>query len=266
MVSLTSKQWLIDFQAIGPRVWFDEYVLIKPNSASSSRCFSQYGTNQSMGGTVQNNVLSGAFAFGMVSLQARSQHPADFQQAVSSAKNFVIQNNSFSTNVSFVCLPPFYHLSVAEHGSIPQSGTYGPNCTGARNTPNPPVPLILETSSTTNLTISVPANSAPFQGAFTNGTAFGLTCFLPLGTNLSAWPYGGGQSYSTNSASSTIGGASSSTSRSTSPSATSGLSTASPRTSGKSGAARWQVGGSHKGVIYGTMVIAVLWGLRTISL
>jgi hypothetical protein len=37
--------------AIGPRVWWGD---------------GRYGTNQSMGGTVQRNEFSGAFAFGMV--------------------------------------------------------------------------------------------------------------------------------------------------------------------------------------------------------
>lgn len=129
--------------AIGPQVWFDN----------------QYGNNQSMGGTVQNNVLSGAFAFGM---------------GVSSAKNFVIQNNAFNGNVSF-------------------TGSYGPNCSQAEMTPNPPVPLLVDSSSTSNMTMSVPQSSAAGQGAFAEGTAYGLTCFLPLGTDQIAWPYGGGQ-------------------------------------------------------------------------
>ncbi|ORY25919.1 hypothetical protein BCR39DRAFT_542550 [Naematelia encephala] len=138
--------------AIGPRAWFNE----------------QYGTNQSMGGTVQNNVLSGAFAFGI---------------GVSSARNFIIQNNSFTGNVTF-------------------SGSSGPNCTTGDQTPHPPTALLVESTSTENLTISYPgpfdtdSSDSSSQGSswsFVNGTANGLTCFLPLGSDQLAWPYGGGQ-------------------------------------------------------------------------
>ncbi|WWD18586.1 hypothetical protein CI109_103039 [Kwoniella shandongensis] len=125
--------------AIGPDVWFSD---------------GRYGTNQSTGGTVQGNSFSGAFAFAI---------------GVSSAKNFVIQNNSFTGNTSFI-------------------GTYGPNCTSSTQTPHEPVALLLEPSSVSNITITTPPDS-PFT--FTNGTALGLTCFVPpKGEN--AWPYGDG--------------------------------------------------------------------------
>ncbi|OCF37017.1 hypothetical protein I316_00921 [Kwoniella heveanensis BCC8398] len=126
--------------AIGPDVWFSD---------------GRYGTNQSTGATVQNNVFSGAFAYGM---------------GLSSARSFVIQNNSFTGNTSFI-------------------GSYGPNCTTGSETPHPPVPLLMEPSSITNLTLSVPSDSE-FQ--FVNGTALGLTCLMPPGQTENAWPYGDG--------------------------------------------------------------------------
>ncbi|CAD6563949.1 MAG: hypothetical protein TREMPRED_002390 [Tremellales sp. Tagirdzhanova-0007] len=200
--------------AIGPRVWFDD----------------QYGTNQSMGGTVQNNVFSGAFSFGM---------------GVSSARNFVIQNNSFAGNVSFL-------------------GTYGPNCTDGALTPNLPLPLLLDPSTTSNLTVSVPMSSAPLQGAFANGTAYGLTCFLPLGTDQLAWPYGGGQvnaASTTTTGSSSPGGSSpSSTSVLGTASATgsaTGSATTSARPNGKVGAAGQRADTSHAGLLNGVVLVMI---------
>ncbi|KAK8858694.1 hypothetical protein IAR55_002923 [Kwoniella newhampshirensis] len=125
--------------AVGPDVWFSD---------------GRYGRNQSTGGTIQGNSFSGAFAFAM---------------GVSSAKNFVIQNNSFTGNTSFI-------------------GTYGPNCTTSTRTPHPPVALLLEQSSVSNMTLSVPSDSS-YQ--FTNGTALGLTCFMPP-QGQDEWPYGDG--------------------------------------------------------------------------
>ncbi|WVW84802.1 hypothetical protein I302_106837 [Kwoniella bestiolae CBS 10118] len=115
----------------------------------------RYGTNKSTGAIIKDNVFSGAFAFGM---------------GVSSAKDFTISNNSFIGNTSFI-------------------GTYGPNCTTESKTPHEPVPLLLEPSSITNLNLTLPQNS-PYQ--FINGTALGLTCFMPPGNTENAWPYGGG--------------------------------------------------------------------------
>ncbi|WVQ96238.1 hypothetical protein IAU59_003342 [Kwoniella sp. CBS 9459] len=144
--------------AIGPDVWFSD---------------GRYGTNQSTGAIVQNNVFSGAFAYGM---------------GLSSARSFVIQNNSFTGNTSFI-------------------GTYGPNCTKGDETPHPPVPLLMEPSSITNLTLSVPSDSE-FQ--FVNGTALGLTCLMPPSNTENAWPYGDGFNAGTSGSSSDDGGTSTS--------------------------------------------------------
>ena len=133
--------------AIGPRIWFSD---------------NRYGTNQTTGATIQNNMLSGAFAFGI---------------AVSGAKDVVIQNNSFTGNVSFI-------------------GTYGPNCTASNLTPHSPTPLLAEDSRNTNVQFSVPSVSdrlktIPGISAFAGGTGNGLTCFMPPSGAI-AWPYGGG--------------------------------------------------------------------------
>ncbi|WVR06444.1 hypothetical protein IAU60_003475 [Kwoniella sp. DSM 27419] len=113
----------------------------------------RYGTNQSYGASVVNNHFSGGFAFAM---------------AVSSANSFVITNNSIHDNSTFI-------------------GTYGPNCTAGDKTPHPPTAFLLEPTSVTNLTLEVPSDS---KYQFVNGTALGLTCFLPPPGN--AWPYGDG--------------------------------------------------------------------------
>ena len=124
--------------AIGPRTWFDD----------------QFGTNVSYGAVVEDNTLIGAFSFGM---------------AVSSAKDFVITNNSFVGNTSFV-------------------GTYGVNCTQGAETPNPPVALLVDPSTTSNLTLQ------PGEGgfAFISGNGIGMTCFVHPNTTESVWPYGDG--------------------------------------------------------------------------
>ncbi|WVQ83024.1 hypothetical protein IAT38_005162 [Cryptococcus sp. DSM 104549] len=134
--------------ALGPDAWFSDL---------------RFGKNQSFGGTIQNNRFTGAFAYGM---------------AVTSAKDFLVQNNTFFGNTSFI-------------------GTYGPNCTTGDKTPNPTVPLLAEPSSLTNATITVP-DSSPYQ--FVNGTAIGLTCMVPPAASENAWPYGGGLVNSASSA------------------------------------------------------------------
>lgn len=124
--------------AIGPRTWFDD----------------QFGSNVSFGAVVEDNTLTGAFSFGM---------------AVSSAKDFVITNNSFVGNTSFV-------------------GSYGVNCTQGAETPNPPVALLVDPNTTSNLTIQ------PGEGgfAFISGNGIGMTCFVHPNTTESVWPYGDG--------------------------------------------------------------------------
>ncbi|WWC62702.1 uncharacterized protein I303_105299 [Kwoniella dejecticola CBS 10117] len=114
----------------------------------------RYGTNKSTGAIIKDNLFSGAFAFGM---------------GISSADNFTISNNSFVGNTSFI-------------------GTYGPNCTTEAKTPHQPVPLLLEPDSVQDLNLTLPPDSE-FQ--FVNGTALGLTCFMPP-TSGDFWPYGEG--------------------------------------------------------------------------
>ncbi|WWC70872.1 uncharacterized protein I206_104824 [Kwoniella pini CBS 10737] len=126
-------------------------IAIGPNVWFSDE---RYGTNKSTGGIIKNNKLSGGFSFGI---------------GLSSSKDFQILNNSFIGNVSFF-------------------GEYGPNCTTNDKTPNQPVPLLIDYNSVENLNLSLPDNSK-FQ--FKNGTALGLTCFLPP-TSGNFWPYGEG--------------------------------------------------------------------------
>lgn len=130
--------------AIGPRTWFND----------------QFKQNVSSGGVVRNNDLSGAFAFGI---------------ALSSARNFVISNNSFINNVSFI-------------------GTYGPNCSTSDLTPHPPIALVSDSSTMQNVTVTLPppTSNSNDNFQFVNGTVYGMTCFLHPGTNDFAWPYGGG--------------------------------------------------------------------------
>ncbi|WVF68703.1 hypothetical protein IAT40_003475 [Kwoniella sp. CBS 6097] len=200
--------------AIGPDVWFSD---------------GRYGTNQSTGAIVQNNVFSGAFAYGM---------------GLSSAKSFVIQNNSFTGNTSFI-------------------GTYGVNCTKGDETPHPSVPLLMEPSSITNLTLSVPSDS---EYQFVNGTALGLTCLMPPSNTENAWPYGDGFNAGTNSgegkdnSSSTSGGSSGSGSGSGSGSSGSGDS--SNKDSSAMGFTTPALGTVGSGVVVG--LLGVLGGLVTL--
>jgi parallel beta-helix repeat protein len=71
--------------AIGPQTWFVD----------------QFGANVSSSGTVLNNRLSGAFAYGI---------------AITSATNFTVQGNSLFGNTSFI-------------------GSRGPNCSASDPTP-----------------------------------------------------------------------------------------------------------------------------------
>ncbi len=194
---------------------------------------------------MQNNMLSGAFAFGIVHSSAFShvecQELRDPEQLVQTQRLL---------RESCLCI-----FNSADSGSSTQSGSYGQNCTGAQLTPNPPIPLLLDSSSTSNVTVSVPFSPAPGQNAFANGTAFGLTCFLPLGTDQMAWPYGGGQmdsaSPSTTSSTSSSGTSGSATASS------SGAATASPNASGKTGSAGRRVHMGPSGSLIGTALLMI---------
>ncbi|WWC88500.1 uncharacterized protein L201_003411 [Kwoniella dendrophila CBS 6074] len=145
----------------------------------------RYGTNKSTGAIIKDNVFSGAFAFGM---------------GVSSAKDFTISNNSFTGNTSFI-------------------GTYGPNCTSSSKTPHEPTALLLEPSSIENLDLTLPSDS---KFNFVNGTALGLTCFMPPAKDQNSWPYGDGFNSQPSSSSTTSGTGSSTTSPATTQSASGG--------------------------------------------
>ncbi|RSH91031.1 hypothetical protein EHS25_010207 [Saitozyma podzolica] len=133
--------------AIGPDVWWGDL---------------RYGTNKTSNSTVRNNVLSGAFAFGL---------------AISSSYNLTFENNTFVNNASF-------------------SASYGPNCTTGSSTPHDPVSVLLEPNTVSDSTISMPSfQSSPLSTTLTasnfqivNGTALGLTCFLPPGPTSSPTP------------------------------------------------------------------------------
>ena len=90
--------------AIGPRTWFGP----------------QYGTNVSRSGTVLNNVLTGAFGYGI---------------AMSSAVNFTVENNSLVGNTSFI-------------------GARGPNCSTTDTTPTP-APFVVELDNIQSSTLQI---------------------------------------------------------------------------------------------------------------
>ncbi|KLT43063.1 hypothetical protein CC85DRAFT_284819 [Cutaneotrichosporon oleaginosum] len=121
---------------VGPKVWWAETY-----------------QNTSRGGEVSNNVLSGAFSFGV---------------AVGGVQNFRITNNSFVGNATFI-------------------GSYGANCTQWDKTPNPPTALLREPDSLVNVEIAKRDDYG-----WTDGRVQGLTCFVPPPANEWAWPYGGG--------------------------------------------------------------------------
>lgn len=88
--------------AIGPRTWFGD----------------QFGTNVSTSGTVLNNVLTGAFGYGI---------------AMSSAVNFTVEGNTLEGNTTFI-------------------GARGPNCTATDQTPSP-APFVVQLSDVQSSTI-----------------------------------------------------------------------------------------------------------------
>lgn len=117
--------------AIGPRTWFGN----------------EYGNNVSQGGTVLGNQLTGAFSYGI---------------AVSSAKNFTVENNVLIGNTSFI-------------------GARGPNCTANDPTPTP-APFVIDLNTTTQSTTQ--SNFTPVA----DGDS--LTCVLPPAGG-DYWPFGG---------------------------------------------------------------------------
>jgi len=89
--------------AIGPRTWFGD----------------QFKKNVSRNGIVHDNLLSGAFSYGI---------------AITSATNFSVQRNSFFGNTSFI-------------------GARGPNCSASDTVPNP-AKFIIDDSTTSSMSIS----------------------------------------------------------------------------------------------------------------
>lgn len=111
-------------------------------------------------------MLSGAFAFGV---------------AVGAVQDFAITNNTFVGNATFVSPLPSRALALT------QIGAYGENCTQWDRTPNPPVPLLREPGTLTNVEIT-----RRNQYEWHDGRVQGLTCFVPPPADEWAWPYGGG--------------------------------------------------------------------------
>lgn len=106
--------------AIGPRTWFGD----------------RYLKNVSFSGTVLSNHLSGAFGYAV---------------AITSARNFTVQNNDLFGNTTFI-------------------GSRGPNCSTTDSTPTPQ-PFVVDWNNTDSLSL---------QSDFvqiSDGDA--LTCILP---------------------------------------------------------------------------------------
>jgi len=89
--------------AIGPRTWFGD----------------KFKNNVSRNGIVHDNLLSGAFSYGV---------------AITSAVNFTVQRNNFFGNISFI-------------------GARGPNCSTTDTVPNP-AKFIIEANTTSSMSIS----------------------------------------------------------------------------------------------------------------
>ena len=129
--------------AIGPRTWFND----------------RYGSNVSFSGSVYDNVLSGAFGFGI---------------AITSARNFTVQDNILVGNTSFI-------------------GSRGPNCTDESTISS--VPFLVAYANVTDTTLQSDFQSVP------NGD--GLTCIVPPEGG-DYWPYGGQPSSSSTPPSTTL--------------------------------------------------------------
>ncbi|KAH9169775.1 hypothetical protein EDB89DRAFT_1854130 [Lactarius sanguifluus] len=120
--------------AIGPQTWFGDY----------------FGSNVSSSGTVLGNRFTGAFGYGI---------------AITSARNFTVQDNVLLGNTSFI-------------------GSRGPNCSTSDTTPAS-APFIVELANVTSTTLQPDFKSVQ--------DAKGLTCIQPPdGGDYS--PYGGNPS------------------------------------------------------------------------
>ncbi|KAI9432391.1 hypothetical protein H4582DRAFT_2113168 [Lactarius indigo] len=121
--------------AIGPQTWFGDY----------------FGANVSSSGTVLSNGFTGAFGYGI---------------AITSARNFTVQDNVPSGNTSFI-------------------GTRGPNCSASDPTPAS-APFIVDLENVTSTTLQPDFRSVQ--------DAKGLTCIQPPEGG-DYWPYGGNPSH-----------------------------------------------------------------------
>lgn len=117
--------------AIGPQTWFVDF----------------FGANVSSSGTVLDNSLTGAFGYGI---------------AITSARNFTVQDNVLLGNTSFI-------------------GSRGPNCSAPDPTPASAAFIV----SLANVTSS--SLQSDFQSV---QDAKGLTCVQPPDGG-DYWPYGG---------------------------------------------------------------------------
>jgi uncharacterized membrane protein YgcG len=115
--------------AIGPRTWFGD----------------RYLKNVSFSGTVLSNHLSGAFGYAI---------------AITSARNFTVQNNDLFGNTTFI-------------------GSRGPNCTNYDTTPTPQ-PFVFDKNNTDGLSVQPEFSGIP------DGDS--LTCILPPAGG-DYWPY-----------------------------------------------------------------------------
>lgn len=128
--------------AIGPRTWFGD----------------KFGDDVSFSGTVLDNIFSGAFSYAI---------------AISSARNFTVENNVLLGNTSFI-------------------GSRGPNCSDSDNTPDPAA-FVMDTSTTTSSTTQSDFEIIP------DGNS--LTCVLPPDGG-DYWPFGGNPSNATSTSTS----------------------------------------------------------------
>lgn len=117
--------------AIGPRTWFGPF----------------FGNNVSFSGTVLNNSFTGAFGYAI---------------AMSSARNFTVENNTLWGSTTFI-------------------GSRGPNCSSSDTTPAS-APFVIDWSNVTDSTVQ-----SNFQN-ISDGNS--LTCVVPPSGG-DFWPYGG---------------------------------------------------------------------------
>ncbi|KAF9462052.1 hypothetical protein BDZ94DRAFT_763346 [Collybia nuda] len=116
--------------AVGPRTWFGD----------------KFGNNISHSGIITGNKFSGAFSYAI---------------AVTSARNFTIENNSLMGNTSFI-------------------GARGVNCSESDSVP-PPAPFIVDPRTTETLSVQ------PNFESISDGDS--LTCVMPPNGG-DYWPFG----------------------------------------------------------------------------